>query len=79
MERAKKIISLLVPPATTNQLQAVALHLTELAKVNDAELCSFQIFIATSGKYYMKERRRTEVKIQLPWLDVQDGENTSKS
>lgn len=57
MKRGKKIISLLVLPTTTNQLQAVALHLTELAKVNDAELCSLQIFIASSGKFYMEERR----------------------
>lgn len=65
-----------LPP---NELLAVDSHLTKLAKVNDAELCSFQIFIATGGKYYMKERRRTEVTIQLPWLDVQGGENRSKS
>lgn len=42
---------------SSNQLQAVALHLTGLAKVNDAGLCSFQIFIATSVKFYLKERR----------------------
>lgn len=73
VKRRKKVISLLVPPATTNQLLAVASHLTALAKVNDTELCSFQIFLTTSGEFYTKERRWTEVKIQLAWLDLQSG------
>lgn len=78
-ERGKRMISLLVPSATAKQLQAVALHPTELAKGNDAEHCSFHIFMATTGEFHMKERKRTGVKVQLPWQDVQGEENTSTS
>lgn len=57
VERGKRIISFLVPSATATQLHAVALHLTELVKGNDAELCRLHAFIAMAGELHMKERK----------------------